>query len=60
MDVQRYAPEVCGDLVPAMEEHHSGDYVKYEDYEELHDQLVDTQVELKILRGKITDLFMEM
>jgi len=61
--VNRYDPVIISvgdDLSPVMEESYTGDYVKYEDWEELADKLLDLRCELETLKSKITDLWREI
>lgn len=42
-----------------MTERIDGDYVSYNDYLDLHDELIDTQLELRRLREVIKNVYLE-
>lgn len=63
--VDRYDLEVDwrtddGDAVYVLCLSDSGEYVKFEDYQDLSDELADTEAELQLLKDKIADIFREM
>lgn len=60
MNVTRYVPIINEHLEPDMEEYRSGDYVAYDDYEDIYDKLADAETELKRLKDKITDIWREI
>ena len=58
--VDRYEPaaEVFqNQIMTTMEEHPNGDYVSFEDYEELENRLADKENQLEILIDSIRELY---